>query len=293
MVTLVRRRTTERAPGTGGRRRRALSRRRRALSRRRNDRAVVAVLAFSGMTAAFMQTILTPLQAELPQLLHAPREDTAWVITVTLLVSATFTPISGRLGDMFGKRRIALCVLGLLVAGSVVAALSSSLILLIIGRGLQGVGMGVIPLGISILRDVMPPERLTSAVALVSATLGVGGALGLPVSALVSQYTDWHVLFMLASALGAVAFVLVLSSYRPAHCGQVDASTSSVPQGWPSGSPRCCCSSPAGTSGGGAPPSRSRSPPVPSWSSCSGGSTSGTRLNPWSTWSRAHVHASC
>ncbi len=53
---------------------------------------------------------------------------------MTLVVSAIFTPISGRLGDMYGKRRIALTVLPLVVAGSVIAALSTSIGPLIVGR---------------------------------------------------------------------------------------------------------------------------------------------------------------
>lgn len=170
---------------------------------------VIAVLALAGMTGSFMQTILIPIQGELPLLLDASRGDTAWVITITLLVSSIFTPISGKLGDMFGKRRIALILLSMLVLGSVVSALSPSVIPLIVGRGLQGLGMGVIPLGISILRDVLPADRLGSAIALVSATLGVGGALGLPISAFVTQNYDWHTLFWGAASLGAVVFILV------------------------------------------------------------------------------------
>lgn len=169
---------------------------------------IIAVLAFAGMGASFMQTILIPIQAQLPQLLGAPREDTAWVITVTLLVSAICVPISGKLGDMFGKRRVALVLLALLVAGSIIAALSPTVVPLIIGRGLQGTGMGVIPLGIAILRDVLPPKRLGSAIALVSATLGVGGALGLPLSAFVTEHFDWHALFWVAAAISAASFVL-------------------------------------------------------------------------------------
>ncbi len=171
---------------------------------------VIAVLAFAGMSASFMQTILIPIQAKLPELLHASREDTAWVITVTLLVSAICTPISGKLGDMYGKRRVAIVLLSLLIAGSIICALSPTVLPLIVGRGLQGTGMGVIPLGISILRDTLPKERLGSAIALVSATLGVGGALGLPISALVTENFDWHVLFWLAGSLGAIALVLFL-----------------------------------------------------------------------------------
>jgi len=160
------------------------------------------------MSASFMQTILIPIQGELPHLLDTSRDDAAWVITVTLLVSAVCTPISGRLGDMYGKRRVALVLLSALTVGSVLAALSSWVVPLIIGRGLQGLGMGVIPIGIAILRDVMPRERLGTAVALVSATLGVGGALGLPLSALVSEHADWHLLFWIAAALGAISLAL-------------------------------------------------------------------------------------
>ena len=170
---------------------------------------IIAVLAFAGMGASFMQTILIPIQAKLPDLLSASRDQTAWVITITLLVSAVSVPISGRLGDMFGKRNVALLVLALLVIGSVIAALSTNIEVLIVGRGLQGAGMGVIPLGISILRDVLPKERLGSAIALVSATLGVGGALGLPISALVTENFNWHVLFWVAAGFGTTSLVLI------------------------------------------------------------------------------------
>jgi len=170
---------------------------------------VIAVLAFAGMGASFMQTILLPIQAELPTLLGVSRDVTAWVITVTLLVAAICTPISGRLGDMYGKKTVALALLGLLALGSVVAALAPSVVLLIVGRGLQGMGMGVVPLGISILRDVLHRDRLGSGIALVSATLGVGGALGLPISAYVTERYDWHVVFWVAAGIGLLALVLV------------------------------------------------------------------------------------
>ncbi|MGC5171872.1 MFS transporter [Microbacterium sp. DT81.1] len=172
--------------------------------------AIIAVLAFAGLASSFMFTLVVPIQAQLPELLNASREDTAWVVTATLLASAIFTPIAGRLGDMYGKRRIVLLLLALLVVGSIIAAFSTSLLGIIVGRALQGTVTGVVPLGIAILRDVLHTNRVSSAIALISATLGVGGALGLPISALVTQYADWHLLFWLAAALGAVCFALVL-----------------------------------------------------------------------------------
>ena len=167
------------------------------------------MLAFAGLCASFMFTLVVPLQAELPRLLNSSREDTTWVVTITLLVAAVATPISGRLGDMYGKRRVVVVLLALLVVGSLIAALSGSIVGVILGRALQGATTGVIPLGIAIMRDVLPPARLSTAVALMSATMGVGGAIGMPVAALLAVHADWHTLFWLAAALGVVGLVLV------------------------------------------------------------------------------------
>ncbi|GAA2178428.1 MFS transporter [Leucobacter tardus] len=167
----------------------------------------MTALAFTGLTSAFMFTLVVPLQAELPRLLDASREDTTWVVTITLLVAAVATPISGRLGDMYGKRRVVLVLLVALIVGSLVAALSQSIIGVIIGRGLQGITTGVIPLGIAIMRDVLPPARLGTAVALMSATMGVGGAIGMPLAAYVAQTADWHALFWMSAGLGVVCIV--------------------------------------------------------------------------------------
>jgi EmrB/QacA subfamily drug resistance transporter len=169
---------------------------------------IVATLALAGVSASFMQTILIPIQPQLPGLLHAAGQDTAWVITATLVAAAISAPIAGRLGDMYGKRRIAMVLLVLQLLGAILAALSDTLAPMIIARVLQGVAAGVIPLGIAMLRDVLPPQRLGSAIALVSATLGVGGALGLPISALVADNFDWHALFWIATALTVACLVL-------------------------------------------------------------------------------------
>ncbi|MET9577085.1 MFS transporter [Streptomyces massasporeus] len=171
--------------------------------------AVVAVLAFGGIVVSLMQTLVIPIVPELPRLLNAPASDTAWAVTATLLAAAVATPMTGRLGDMYGKRRMLLISLVMLVAGSVTAALSDSLAPMIVGRALQGLASGVIPLGISIMRDELPAERLGSATALMSASLGVGGALGLPAAALIADNLDWHALFWVSAGLGVVALILV------------------------------------------------------------------------------------
>ncbi|MET7387570.1 MFS transporter [Streptomyces sp. NPDC005529] len=170
---------------------------------------VVATLAVAGTVAAIMQTLVTPLIAELPEILHTTPANSAWVITVTLLVAAVCVPVSGRLGDLVGKRRMLLACSVPLVVGSVVCALSSSVTPMIVGRGLQGMGMGMVPLGIALLRDVVPAEKLSSSIALVSASMGIGGGLGLPISAAVAQYANWRVLFWGSAVLAVVIGTLI------------------------------------------------------------------------------------
>ncbi|MCX4574678.1 MFS transporter [Streptomyces sp. NBC_01571] len=177
---------------------------------RRTSAAVVPVLAFAGIVVAVMQTLLVPVIKDLPELLGTAPSNATWVMTSTLLAGAVATPIMGRLGDLFGKRRMLLMSLSVMVVGSLIAGFTSDLLVMIAGRALQGFAMGAIPLGIGLMRDMLPREKLGSAMALMSSSIGVGGGLALPLSALVAQHADWHSLFFLAAGLGVVSIVLTL-----------------------------------------------------------------------------------
>ncbi|WP_066954202.1 MFS transporter [Streptomyces lushanensis] len=176
----------------------------------REGGAIVPVLAFAGITVAVMQTLLVPVIKDLPALLHTSPADATWVMTATLLAGAIATPIMGRLGDLFGKRRMLLASLAVMVIGSLICGFTDDLVIMIVGRALQGFAMGAIPLGIGIMRDELPRERLGSAMALMSSSIGVGGGLALPGAALVAQSADWHALFFCAAGLGTLSILLTL-----------------------------------------------------------------------------------
>lgn len=175
-----------------------------------HPRLAVGVLAFCGVVVAIMQTIVVPLLPHVPELTGATPAAASWLVTVTLLTGAVFTPVLGRVGDMYGKRRVLVASLGVLVVGSVLCAVSSQIGVLIAGRALQGAAIAVVPLGISILRDELPPERVLSAVALMSSTMGIGAAVGLPVAAVVIENFEWHTMFWVSAAIGLLDVVLVL-----------------------------------------------------------------------------------
>ncbi|MGW2744749.1 MFS transporter [Streptomyces sp. NPDC001450] len=177
---------------------------------RRAGGAVVPVLAFAGIVVAVMQTLLVPVIKDLPQLLDTAPSNATWVLTSTLLSGAVATPIMGRLGDLYGKRRMLILSLAVMVVGALVSALTSQLLTMIVGRTLQGFAMGAIPLGIGLMRDMLPREKLGSAMALMSSSIGVGGGLALPAAALVAQHTNWHALFYGAAGLGTLSIALTL-----------------------------------------------------------------------------------
>ncbi|MBW0289444.1 MFS transporter [Rhodococcus sp. MH15] len=186
---------------------------------RRSSRLITAILCLSGTVVALQQTMVIPLLPDFPKILGVSADDASWLVTVTLLTSAVATAIVSRLADMFGKRRMMLISMTMIVVGSLVAAIGGNFVALLIGRGLQGFAISMIPVGISIMRDELPKEKVASATALMSATLGIGSALGLPLSGLIFEHLGWPAIFWLSAIVGvlliiAVAVVVPESSVR-------------------------------------------------------------------------------
>ncbi|MFD0804869.1 MFS transporter [Nocardioides caeni] len=185
----------------------------------------VAILCFGGLVAALTQTMVIPIQGELGRLLDTSEANASWVVTSTLVAGAVAMPIAGRLGDLFGKQRVLAISALVLLLGSLVCALSDSLVPMLAGRLLQGLAMGFIPVGIALMREVTPPALTATAMAAMSATLGVGGAIGLPLSAWIVQDFSWHTLFWVSTGLAAVmalAVVALVPHVRDAVPGRFD-----------------------------------------------------------------------
>ena len=172
------------------------------------------MLASCGLAVSLMQTLVVPLLPQFPRLLSASPATVAWLVTAALVAGAVCAPVLGRLGDMYGKRRMLLVALGMVTVGSAIGAVAPNVAVLIAARALQGAALGVIALGISVMRDVLPAGRVGSGIALMSSSLGIGGAIGLPLTGVVAQEASWRWLFAGAAVLGTVQFLLVLAVVR-------------------------------------------------------------------------------
>lgn len=181
----------------------------------------MAVLCGCGITVSLMHTLVVPILPEITRVQHLSQDAASWLLTVTMLAGAVCAPVAGRLADMFGKRRLLVVSLALMTLGSGLGAVSWSFDALLVARMLQGAAFGVLPLGISILKDELPPERVMAGTATMSSTLGVGGAIGMPLSGLIAELLDWHSVFWAATvvSLGVLVLVLVFVPESPVRTG--------------------------------------------------------------------------
>ncbi|WP_150242778.1 MFS transporter [Nocardiopsis quinghaiensis] len=171
--------------------------------------ATTGILTLCGLIVSLQQTLVIPLMPDMPQILGVSADDASWLVTATLLTGAVATPIVSRMADMYGKRRMLVVSLSVMTVGSLIAALGSGFLLLIAGRAMQGFGASLIPVGISIMRDELPREKLSGGIALMSATLGIGSALGLPLSGVLYSAFGWTSLFWSTAFVGAVLIVAI------------------------------------------------------------------------------------
>jgi EmrB/QacA subfamily drug resistance transporter len=174
---------------------------------RQHHNATLAILAVGALAFALAQTTVIPALAAMQKAFGVGTSDITWMVTAYFLAASVATPVLGRLGDMFGKERFLAVSLAAFGVGSVVCALSDALTPMIVGRALQGIGGGVFPLSFGIVRDEFPMPRVPTGIALLGATAGIGGAIGLPLGGLLVDQASYHWIFWISAAMAVVATI--------------------------------------------------------------------------------------
>lgn len=170
---------------------------------------MLAALLVGNIAFAFQQTAIIPAIPTIGRDLQASTAWSAWLLSGYLIVASIATPLLGRLGDQRGKRRLILEALALFFIGSVGAALSPNMGMLIAFRALQGIGGVVFPLSFSVVRDEFPEERVGFAIGVLTGGFGIGTALGLSVSGFIADSFSWRLIFAVGAAAILVGLVMV------------------------------------------------------------------------------------
>jgi MFS family permease len=172
-------------------------------------RLELLIVGTAALSVSLAQSLLIPVLGVLPQQIpsHPSAGTVEWLLTSTLLVGAVAVPLFGRLGDMFGKRLMLMVAVSSLVIGSLLCAVTTNVALLIVGRAIQGASAAAIPLGISLLASLLPRDKVGPAIALISAMLGVGSALALPIGGLIGEHASFHWLFWITVIVGGLSMI--------------------------------------------------------------------------------------
>lgn len=176
--------------------------------------AIILVLAMAAMVGSLQFTLTVPVLPEIPSVLDISIGNAAWLIIATLLASTVTTPITSRLADLFGRKKLLLTALLLLFLGSVIAAVGMTFLTVIIGRVLQGFATSVVPIGVSLIHSHTAPYQANMGVALLSGTVGMGSALGFPLSGLLMESFGLSGIFW-ASAVSSLVFIIAVWTIVP------------------------------------------------------------------------------
>jgi MFS family permease len=186
---------------------------------KRNLPLLIAALWVAEVTGSFETAMILAALKKLIEDFGNPAM-VGWLITGYLIVGAAIAAVVGRLGDLFGRRRVLIVVLAIGAIGSLISALSTNFPVLLAGRLMQGVTGAILPLCIGLVHENMPKDRAPMAIGLMISGASIGTAAGLVVGGMIVDQFSWHGIFFtsaglcVTAALATLAFVPV-SIRRP------------------------------------------------------------------------------
>ena len=179
-------------------------------ARQRPAWVIITVLVLVEIISAFETSMV---YAAIPTFIKEFNSDAAtvgWAVTAFLLVAAASAAVCGRLGDMYGRERVLVVLLGAAALGSFISAIGDSIGSIIVGRAIQGVAGAILPLCIGLAREHLPAAKVPVAIAVISGSAVAAGSASLLVAGVMLDHASWHMIFVVAAVYAVMALLLVL-----------------------------------------------------------------------------------
>ncbi len=139
--------------------------------------------------------------------------EVSWLITGYLLVAGASAAVCGRLGDLFGRSRVLMTVLGLAATGSILSALSSHLLWIIAGRSIQGLAGAILPLGYGLVREYLPAEKVALGTGIITGAASLGAALGFVFGGMIVDTGHWQHVFVWSAIIALAVLAICWPSF--------------------------------------------------------------------------------
>jgi MFS family permease len=175
---------------------------------------VLAILSCIATMVMYAETMLIPAIPDLIKDFNVSYSTSAWILTTYLLVGAVMTPISGKLSDIYGKKKMLLIIMIFYLVGVSIAGFATSIYFLIIARAIQGIGMSMFPIAFSIIRDQFPREKISIGQGVITSMFASGAVIGLSVGGTIIKHYGWEATFF---SIIPIAVALLITIWRFIH----------------------------------------------------------------------------
>ena len=162
----------------------------------------------------YTETMLLPALPQLIDEFDLSYNNSSWILSAYLVAGAVMTPVSGKLSDIYGKKKIMIILISIYTIGLIISPFSSNFFMLLMSRILQGIGISVFPVTFGLVREHFPREKLAISQGIISSMFAGGSVLGLAIGGTIVQFYDWRLTFFSIIPI-AICLLIIIMRFIP------------------------------------------------------------------------------
>ncbi|MBA3978282.1 MAG: MFS transporter [Nitrosopumilus sp.] len=156
------------------------------------------------------ETMLLPAIPDLVNEFRIPYNTSSWILTAYLITGAVMTPIVGKLSDIHGKKKVLIVIMVVYSIGTLLGGLSTNIVLMVISRIIQGIGIAMFPVAFGIIREKFPEDKLAIGQGIFTAVFAGGSVVGLGLGATVIENYGWRMTFLSILPFACVLLYIII-----------------------------------------------------------------------------------
>ena len=186
----------------------------------------LAILSCVATMVMYAETMLIPAIPDLINYFDVSYSMSSWILTAYLITGAVMTPITGKLSDHYGKKKVLLIIMVIYVVGVSTAGLATNMVFMLIARAIQGIGLSMFPIAFGIVRDQFPREKISIGQGVITSMFASGAVIGLLAGGTIIQDYGWQTTFFTIIPI-AIALLVIIRRFI-----KVDENTTQQEEGW-------------------------------------------------------------
>jgi len=177
-----------------------------------NKDAWVSLIILSSIALVTMygETMLLPAIPDLVREFDISYNTSSWVLTAYLITGAVMTPIAGKLSDIYGKKKVLVIIMIIYSIGTLLGGLSNNIMIMIISRVIQGIGLAMFPVAFGIIREKFPENKLAIGQGIFTAVFAGGSVVGLGLGATIIEHFGWRMTFLSIVPFAVILFFIII-----------------------------------------------------------------------------------